>query len=312
MRRRLLLFSLVSLAAAGSAWWASERELLGARPVWSPAAADYSKLEAVAPPARPLPAAEGVGPGPADEKPQAKDPGAPAVPPRGDEAAREAGKPGAAQDPRFPPGERPVGLDPFLRSAVQEIRIEAGDTLGKIARRHSVPVQLLVNLNGIEPEKILAGAKLQVVRGPFHVLVLRDRRVLRLYAGGVFVQEYGVATGKPGHETRTGDFKVQSKIMNPSWTNPETHAVVPFGEPENPLGTRWMGFTEGLGLHGTWENESIGKAASSGCIRMRNEDVEELFDLLVIGESAVRIVEDLPAAPGKPAAADDPREEGQR
>ena len=64
---------------------------------------------------------------------------------------------------------------------------------------------------------------------------------------------------------------------------------VPFGDPENPLGTRWIAWkgSNGLGFHGTWESEKIGQAASDGCIRMRNEDVEMLFEVLPRGSRIV-------------------------
>jgi hypothetical protein len=55
--------------------------------------------------------------------------------------------------------------------------------------------------------------------------------------------------------------------------------------PANPLGTRWMGLGyKGYGIHGTNMPLSIGKAASHGCIRMRNQDVEDLFERVQIGD----------------------------
>jgi lipoprotein-anchoring transpeptidase ErfK/SrfK len=71
--------------------------------------------------------------------------------------------------------------------------------------------------------------------------------------------------------------------------------VVPPGK-WNPLGTRWLGLSrKGYGIHGTNAPKSIGKAASHGCIRLRNSDIEELFDLVSVGD-AVELV-------GEPAAA---------
>jgi len=132
-----------------------------------------------------------------------------------------------------------------------------------------------------------------VIRGPFHVRVFRNRKILRLSCGEVQVEEYPVAVGKPGHETVLGSFHVRTKMSEPPWTDPDTREVVPFGTMKNPLGTRWIGFADGLGIHGTWEPECVGHAASRGCIRMRNQDVEELFDFLVRRESKVEIVDDL-------------------
>jgi lipoprotein-anchoring transpeptidase ErfK/SrfK len=61
--------------------------------------------------------------------------------------------------------------------------------------------------------------------------------------------------------------------------------MVPYGDPENPLGTRWIGLenSQGLGIHGTWEPETIGTMASDGCIRLANQAVEELFEIIPRG-----------------------------
>jgi lipoprotein-anchoring transpeptidase ErfK/SrfK len=68
--------------------------------------------------------------------------------------------------------------------------------------------------------------------------------------------------------------------------------VPPSDHKNNPLGTRWIpieGAGKDYGIHGTWEPDSIGKESSKGCIRMRNEDVQWLFDLIVAGESKITI-----------------------
>jgi lipoprotein-anchoring transpeptidase ErfK/SrfK len=96
-----------------------------------------------------------------------------------------------------------------------------------------------------------------------------------------------VGIGKEGHATPQGRFQVGDKISNPPWM-PIGKDQLPFGHPENPLGTRWIAwFREGVktsyGFHGTWEPEGVGGRVSQGCIRMRNEDVESLFELLPMG-----------------------------
>ena len=63
---------------------------------------------------------------------------------------------------------------------------------------------------------------------------------------------------------------------------------IPFGDPENPLGTRWMAWNEddkgtSLGFHGTTDPEGVGGRVSKGCVRMRNADVELLYDVLPRG-----------------------------
>ena len=79
-----------------------------------------------------------------------------------------------------------------------------------------------------------------------------------------------------------GTFKITTKLVNPVWY--KSGAVVPPDSPENILGTRWMGFDlEGYGIHGTTSPESIGTQATAGCVRMLNNEVEELYTFLPQG-----------------------------
>jgi lipoprotein-anchoring transpeptidase ErfK/SrfK len=120
---------------------------------------------------------------------------------------------------------------------------------------------------------------------------LRDRRVT-LYQGETVVKSYPIAVGRPGWETPTGNFKVLQKIKNPTWIHPLKKGIeIPGGDPENPLGRRWIGFwTDGknwIGFHGTPNPRSVGTAASHGCIRMFNKDIEELFQKVNVGTPVI-------------------------
>ncbi len=121
------------------------------------------------------------------------------------------------------------------------------------------------------------------------VLRLGERRVY-VYEGEEEVASYPVAIGKPGWETPTGNFKVIQLVENPKWQNPWTGEVMPAG-PNTALGLRWIGFwTDGkdtIGFHGTPTVESIGYAASHGCVRMYNEDVVKLFQKVQVGTEVV-------------------------
>jgi lipoprotein-anchoring transpeptidase ErfK/SrfK len=59
--------------------------------------------------------------------------------------------------------------------------------------------------------------------------------------------------------------------------------VIDGDDPQNPLGPRWLDLGNSYGIHGTIDPASIGKAESRGCIRMRNQDVKEVFDMLGVG-----------------------------
>jgi lipoprotein-anchoring transpeptidase ErfK/SrfK len=83
-----------------------------------------------------------------------------------------------------------------------------------------------------------------------------------------------------------GKFAVLKKVVNPQYTDPQGH-VIDGGDPSNPLGDRWLDLGNSYGIHGTIDPNSIGKAESRGCIRLRNEDVEEAYDMLAVGSEIV-------------------------
>jgi lipoprotein-anchoring transpeptidase ErfK/SrfK len=107
-------------------------------------------------------------------------------------------------------------------------------------------------------------------------------RKVALVVDGKVLKVYAVAVGKRSTPSPSGVFHIASHVANPVYTH-EGKMVRP--GPTNPVGTRWMSLGyKGYGLHGTNHPESIGHAASHGCIRMRNRDVEELFELVQVGD----------------------------
>jgi lipoprotein-anchoring transpeptidase ErfK/SrfK len=121
------------------------------------------------------------------------------------------------------------------------------------------------------------------------VLKLRERRVY-VYRKNKVQASFPVAVGKDGWETPTGNFKVMQMIKDPVWEHPWTGELVPAG-PDNPLGSRWIGFwTDGknvIGFHGTPTPESIGRAASHGCVRMFDKDAQALFEKVAVGTPVI-------------------------
>lgn len=110
---------------------------------------------------------------------------------------------------------------------------------------------------------------------------LSDRQ-LSLIVGDEVVATYPVAVGKANHETPTGDFSIRRIIWNPSWTPPDADWArdkkpTPPGDPNNPMGRVKIFFSEpDYYIHGTEAEESLGTAASHGCLRMSNDQVIEL------------------------------------
>lgn len=120
---------------------------------------------------------------------------------------------------------------------------------------------------------------------PVVLVVDRPSFKLRLYKNLKLTKEYTVAIGQQGYETPSGAYDIQNKGVNVAWSVPNSPwagglagQVIPGGAPDNPLKARWLGVYNGVGIHGTDEEASIGTAASHGCIRMRIPEVIELYD----------------------------------
>jgi lipoprotein-anchoring transpeptidase ErfK/SrfK len=127
-------------------------------------------------------------------------------------------------------------------------------------------------------------------RYPTVIAVDRDAKQLRLYKNLKLVHRYRIAVGKAGLETAAGRYKILDKQVDPVWHVPLSDwagdlagKTIPAGDPRNPLEARWMAFHDGQGIHGTAELDSLGTAASHGCIRMAVTDVKQLYKQVKVG-----------------------------
>jgi lipoprotein-anchoring transpeptidase ErfK/SrfK len=115
------------------------------------------------------------------------------------------------------------------------------------------------------------------------VLVSIPDRKLAILENGNVVRTFRVAVGAPLSPSPTGKFRIVSRLKDPTYYH--TGVIIPPGE-DNPIGPRWLGLNQkGYGIHGTNEPKSIGKAASHGCIRMRNRDIEQFYQLVSVGDA---------------------------
>jgi lipoprotein-anchoring transpeptidase ErfK/SrfK len=135
-------------------------------------------------------------------------------------------------------------------------------------------VMMLASAEAWEQERAGRPARRIVVSIPDRKLaVLENDRVVKVYQ---------TAVGAPVSPSPDGTFTIVNHIADPTWYT--KGRIVPPGK-ANPLGTRWMGLSKkGYGIHGTNVPSSIGRNASHGCIRMRNRDVEELFEIVAVGD----------------------------
>lgn len=110
---------------------------------------------------------------------------------------------------------------------------------------------------------------------------LADRRLAVIEDGSVLAY-FPVAVGAAASPSPTGEFEIVNRVANPAYY----HAGIVLEASENsPVGTRWIGLNvKGYGIHGTNTPRSIGRAASHGCIRLTNRDVERLYAMLRVGD----------------------------
>lgn len=159
--------------------------------------------------------------------------------------------------------------------------IQPGDSLYKIAKKHGTTIELLQKANGITGSKIYPGDTLKIFGGTFSIFVDKSENILELRLNEAVLKTYRVATGAD-NSSPVGTFVIKNKLVDPTWYN--EGAVVPPDSPDNILGTRWLGFDlRGFGIHGTTIPESIGTQSTAGCVRMLNDEVEELYALVPVG-----------------------------
>jgi lipoprotein-anchoring transpeptidase ErfK/SrfK len=113
------------------------------------------------------------------------------------------------------------------------------------------------------------------------VVSLTDRK-LAVLEDGIVIGMFPVAVGASSSPSPTGEFEIINRVSGPTYYH--AGEVIPPGR-NSPIGTRWVGLSKkGYGIHGTNAPRSIGKAASHGCIRLRNRDMERLFVLVRTGD----------------------------
>ena len=132
------------------------------------------------------------------------------------------------------------------------------------------------------PASAADGARADAPGVARRVVVSIPDRKLALIDGDQVVSIYPIAVGAPVSPSPIGTFNVVTRVTNPTYYRPGKVIGPGAG---NPIGTRWIGLSiKGFGIHGTDDPRSIGFAKSHGCIRLRNQDVEQLFEQLRAGD----------------------------
>ena len=184
-------------------------------------------------------------------------------------------------------------LTPIAMPEKETYLVSSGDSLERIAKKFGTTVALIRKSNAITRDMIHPGDRLRIFSGSFSIHISKSRNDLVLNMNDRFFKRYRAGTGKYG-TTPSGAFVISDKIVEPPWWRPDGN-VVPYGDKENILGTRWMSIkavegtddVSGYGIHGTFDPDTVGKQSSEGCVRLLNSAVEELFVLVPIGTRVI-------------------------
>lgn len=181
-------------------------------------------------------------------------------------------------------------FSPLPTSDATLYTVQPGDVLAKVAKKFATNYELIMRINGKPTARLNIGEKLKILTGKTKILVNKSDFTLTLLLNDCYVRQYRICIGKD-NKTPVGVFEVKNKMKEPTWYSPEG-GVFPYGHKENILGTRWIGLKDkpnlyGYGIHGTTKPETIGTASSNGCVRMVNNDVEELYDFVTLDTEIV-------------------------
>ena len=190
-----------------------------------------------------------------------------------------------------------------VSGASYEIRTHYGETVPMLAQLHEVGYHELLWANpAIHPWMPGDGAVLQIPRRFILPASRRQGMVLNLaemrlyyYESPDYVHTYPISVGRLDWSTPTGATRVVNRLEDPTWYPPASvrreHAergdplagVVPPG-PDNPLGRYALQLAkDGYFIHGTNREQGIGMRVTHGCVRLRNQDIEDLFHRVAVG-----------------------------
>ncbi len=183
----------------------------------------------------------------------------------------------------------------FSGSSLGEVEGQDGITLQRRRLRRAVGRELATAggdrtvpafVKRVEPKVTTAQLAKEY---PTVITVDRASFKLHLWKDLRLAKTYTVAIGAIGLDTPAGLYAIQNKVVDPTWSVPNSAWAgdlagqsIPPG-PSNPLKARWMGIFDGAGIHGTDAVYSLGTAASHGCVRMAVPDVIDLYDQTPVG-----------------------------
>ena len=174
------------------------------------------------------------------------------------------------------------------RGGADSYKVVSGDALERVARKNHTTVELIKSANNLKNNNIRIGQRLRVVKGPWRVNISRKAKTLNLWQkSGDSWRIYAVFPVGIGKDNKipTGKFAITTRFYHPAYRDKDGR-VFKYGSPENLFGHSFLKISGptlkrgNYGIHGSPDDNSVGRSLSNGCVRMRNADIMILYYLL--------------------------------
>lgn len=162
--------------------------------------------------------------------------------------------------------------------------VRGRETVFEISQQYNVPWQLLARINSIrDPQLLVPGQKLKVVRGPFRAEINLSRSELTMFLNRQYAGRFAVTIGDDP-APRPGNYEVLQKKYSEQDYFSADGRIVSAGDPANPYGKFWIGLSSSLSIHGSpTETSRFG----NGCVSLSPRDAEDVFAILSRGSRIV-------------------------
>ena len=175
----------------------------------------------------------------------------------------------------------------YSREHITELpyKVRRNERLADIAAQYHVPTELLQKINGIEnPDVLLPGSELKVVRGPFEAEVDLKAQELTVFLDGLYAGRFPITVGSDPQPI-AGEFQVRDKQLDKAYFSMDGR-MIPSDSPANPFGHVWLDLGREVCIHGS---PLGGSASQRGCISLSPRDADDVYSILSVG-SRIRIL----------------------
>jgi len=159
--------------------------------------------------------------------------------------------------------------------------IKKGDSIWKIERELKVPGDLIMGINNLRPNALTVGMQIKVPKINPSIVIDKAKRTLTIKNSGTFLKKYRVGIHKVDSRVPAGEYSIQNKFdKGTDYADPQTGTIIKAGDPNNPLGSKFLQLRRDMGIHGTTNPELVGTYTDVGWIMMTEKDIEEIYPLV--------------------------------